>query len=464
MPAWSSVAPLLALGVLWGTARGDHTIAPSPADLPRVTIYLPPAGRSAMYPSLVDLSGGEILCAFRMSTLDGGNPWTNLDDEIVCIKSFDGGKSWDPGTLVPVYRDDSMHEYINVAATPLLRDGRVLLTFYQVSAEHDEGDATTWHTRVLLTRSSDRGKTWSTPTQLDTPILSPASFGGIIRLQDGDLLISHYGCGRRDRPTVSPGLSAPGVMRSSDEGETWRDFAFVAYEPDLEQGKAVRGINETDITQLGDGRLLAMSRTYKGNFPLYRSVSSDNGYTWTFGPTKLHGLCPAVQWVDHGLAGGTTILAYHDRYLNHASRGGVYLAFSHDAGETWGYQTWIDGGAYPCLMPLGAGEVLLAYYYGGIQGVVFTVPFPTGIHARVSDHVVQLAWDRIKNDPCTYRVHRSEDDNVQPTEGVVIAEREAMHSCRDSRVEPGKTYRYVVTGWDGDRLVGQSWEIAVTVR
>ncbi len=442
-------------------------IPPSEVNFRHVTIFKAPPGRSAMYPSLVDLRNGGLLCAFRASTLDDGNPWTNLDDEIVCIRSEDGGNTWAPQTLTHIYHDDRMHDYINVAATPLLRDGRVLLTFYQVTPDHDEGDPSTWHAKVRLTRSADGGRSWSEPTVLDTPIMSPASFGGIIRLQDGDLLISHYGIGNRDKPDVTPGLSAPAVMRSSDEGETWRDFAYVAYEQDLEKGSGIRGINETDITQLGDGRLLAMSRTYKHNFPLYRSISTDNGRTWTFGPTKLHGLCPAVQWVPQGPAGGTTILAYHDRYLDHKSRGGIYIAFTHDAGETWGYQTWIAPGAYPCLLQLESGDIFLAYYKSAreLQGTFFRVPFPTGIHARVTDRGVQLVWDRIRGDNYTYRIHRGLTPGFEPSAANTIARRRRAHFYRDTAVEAGRTYHYIVTAWDGkDKRMGESWEVAVEVR
>ena len=338
-----------------------------------VTIYQAPAGKSAMYASLVDLGGSEILCAFRTSTLDGSDPWTNLDDEIVCLKSYDGGETWDPATLRPVYADPTRHDYIEWNA-PLLRDGRVMLGFYEVLAEHDEEDPDTWQAPALLTCSSDRGDTWSEPKRLDSPLGAAVPYGGVIRLQDGDLLLCHYGIGHRDRPEVAPGLSAPAVMRSSDEGQTWREFTYVAYERELEQAaKSVRGINETDIAQLGDGRLVAMSRTYKDSYPLYRSLSTDNGYTWRFGPTKLHGLCPALLWVPQGPAGGTTILAYHDRYLEHQNRGGVYLTFSYDAGETWGEQVFVSAGAYPCLLPLESGEILLAYYTSSVelQGTFF---------------------------------------------------------------------------------------------
>jgi len=317
-----------------------------------VTLVQAPPGRSAMYASLVDLGGDELLCAFRTSTLDGSDPWTNLDDEIVCLRSLDGGQTWPEDTLRPIYGDPAQHDYIECPSV-LLSNGDVLLVFYQVSPEHDEDDATTWRTRLLATRSSDRGETWTGPRVLPTPIVAPASYGGIRRLRDGSLVLSHYGM----VAGAAPGLSAPALLRSRDEGQTWGEFAFIAYEAELEQAPGVRGINETSVAELPDGRMVAMSRTYKPDYPLYRSVSDDGGRTWRFGPTALHGLCPALIATD----GGRLVLAYHDRYLEHAEQGGVYVTTSGDAGESWAEPRFVSPGAYPCLLPRGE-EILLAYY------------------------------------------------------------------------------------------------------
>jgi len=323
----------------------------------QVTITQAPPGRSAMYASLVDLGGDELLCAFRVSTLDGNDPWTNLDDEVVCLRSRDGGETWPEDTLRPIYGDPKQHDYIE-CPTPLLASGDVLLVFYQVSPDHDEDNATTWRTRLLTTRSSDRGHTWSAPQVLPTPIAAPACYGGIKRLRDGSLLLNHYGM----VADAAPGLSAPALLRSRDEGQTWGEFAFIAYEAELAQGQGVRGINETSVAELGDGRLVAMSRTYKPDYPLYRSVSEDDGQTWRFGPTPLHGLCPALLDTTTDTGQELLVLAYHDRYLEHAACGGVYLTTSADAGGTWAEPRFVSGGAYPCLLPRRQGDIMLAYY------------------------------------------------------------------------------------------------------
>jgi len=440
-----------------------------------VSIYNAPAGKSALYASLVDLGGGEVLCAFRTSTMDDspkmpeGNPWTNLDDEIVCIKSFDGCRTWNADTLRPIFADPEMYDYLDVTSAPLLSDGRILLPFYQVTPDHNEGDPATWKAPLYLVRSSDRGHTWSRPERLDTrPLQSAASFGGIIRLQDGNLLLSCYGDASYAKPGVAPGMGAAGMFRSSDEGETWGDFAYVAYEKEAEKGDGCRGVNETSTTQLGDGRLLAVSRSYYDdeNYPLYQSVSEDNGYTWETRRIGLHGLCPCLRWVAQGPAGGTAVLAYHDRYLDHEQRGGIYLAFSHDCGETWGYQIYVDGGAYPCLSMPASGEMFLAWYgeqHTELKGAFFDVPFPTGIRADVGTGSVTLRWDGLADDTHTYRVHRSAHAEAASDADTAIAEVTSAHMYTAAAVEPGASCYYVVTAWDKDEQVGKSWQVAVSV-
>ena len=241
----------------------------------------------------------------------------------------------------------------------------------------------------------------------------------------------------------------------------------MAYEQDAESGEGCRGVNETSVTQLGDGRLLAVSRSYyhDEDYPLYQSVSEDNGFTWQTRRIGLHGLCPCLRWVSQGPPGGTTVLAYHDRYLEHQERGGIYVAFSHDCGETWGYQTYVDGGAYPCLLTLASGEMFLAWYgeHTELKGAFFDVPFPTGMRAEVDAGSVTLRWDGLADDTHTYRVHRSACAEAVPDADTAIGEVTSAHTHTDAAVEPGASCYYVVTAWDGDEQVGKSWQVAVSI-
>ena len=75
------------------------------------------------------------------------------------------------------------------------------------------------------------------------------------------------------------------------------------------------------------------------------------------------------------------MLVYHDRWGKHASKGGVYIAFSYDGGSTWGEPVWISGGAYPCAIELEPGVIFCSYYQSSVllRGTIFKVPFPTGV-------------------------------------------------------------------------------------
>lgn len=135
-------------------------------------------------------------------------------------------------------------------------------------------------------------------------------------------------------------------------------------------------LNETDMVELPDGRLLSMSRTQYAGYPLYRGVSEDKGRTWKVGPSGLTGLCPALCYTSAGAAGGTVVLAYHDRWGKHEKEGGVYVAFSTDGGLTWCEPTWISGGAYPCLIEMSPGKMFCSYYQSSalLRGTIFKIP------------------------------------------------------------------------------------------
>jgi hypothetical protein len=93
----------------------------------------------------------------------------------------------------------------------------------------------------------------------------------------------------------------------------------------------------------------------------------------------MSGLCPSIWYTKAGPPSGTIVLAYHDRWGEHSDRGGVYLSFSHDKGETWATPIFIDSGAYPCLYELdkNSGKFLCGYYRSSslLKGAFFSIPF-----------------------------------------------------------------------------------------
>jgi hypothetical protein len=282
-----------------------------------------------------------------------------------------------------------------------------------------------------------------------------------LKLRDGTVLLNVYGAVERGSFRLQSGM-----LRSRDDGETWGEYTVIGQGADPDGGPAQ--LNETDVVELPDGRLLSMSRTQYENLPLYRGFSTDAGATWTVGPSELTGLCPALWYTAAGPPEGTVILAYHDRWGPHALKGGVYLSFSHDGGATWGEPTFISGGAYPCLIELEPGTILCSYYQSSslLRGTIFPVPFPTGLRASGSvpgwNVGIRLEWDRYQGSKAkeySYRVFRSLEEQVEVNAQNQIGTVQESAWYEDREVEAGRVYYYRVAAYEG-KLVGVSWVAA----
>jgi len=109
----------------------------------------------------------------------------------------------------------------------------------------------------------------------------------VVESSDGSLLAAMYGNFEQD--TTAPTnphskretkyKSRSFVVRSQDQGETWKYVASVAV-PDPGVADDREGVNEWSMVRLADGRILGVIRT--GHFtPLAVSWSEDEGRTWT---------------------------------------------------------------------------------------------------------------------------------------------------------------------------------------
>ena len=355
-------------------ARGADPIIPTAAeaDLERVDIRRAPKGRYAMYGGLTKLADGEILCVFKVGSLDPktGSPWTVRDETIVATRSSGGGRTW-PANETIIYQDRSTRQENCCGTGYRAKDGKLLHPFYILNADYEETAQPQNWSRVHLAESSDGGRTWSI-RRLDVPLAIAASFGGILRLDDGTLLLNVYGARRRGTFRHEAGL-----LRSRDDGRSWGDYTVIGATADPDGGPA--RLNETSVAQLADGRLVSMSRTQYAGYPLYRGVSTDGGRTWSVGPSGLTGLCPAVCYTRSAPPGGVLAIIYHDRWGKHKPKGGVYVSSSTDAGASWAEPLWLDHGAYPSAIELEPGRLMVSYYRSSTQlcGVRFRVPLPS---------------------------------------------------------------------------------------
>lgn len=180
-------------------------------------------------------------------------------------------------------------------------------------------------TSLSCSRSFDEGRTYEHRRIDSLPHLARVygSFRRCIELQDGTLLAACVG--RRHPEDVEFSFA----LRSVDKGATWE------FHPIAEDPNSRHGLNETEILELPDGRIIAMMRCHDagesvGNY-LYQSVSGDGGISWSpFQQTPIWGY-PAQLIL---LKSGNILCTYAHRRHPFGSR----ACLSYDLGQSWDYE------------------------------------------------------------------------------------------------------------------------------
>ncbi len=151
-----------------------------------------------------------------------------------------------------------------------------------------------------------------------------------------------------------------GILRSTDNGETWGDFSIIS----------ATDHNETTLVYLPDDRLLAMARTYSDG-SIQQMESTDSGYTWSK-PTQvtLPGQHPADLCL---LQNGHLLLVYGHRIKPY----GVGGMLSYDGGDIWerdgrfmiGWTSLNTDCGYPSVVQLDDGAIVTMYYSVGTEDI-----------------------------------------------------------------------------------------------
>ena len=162
-------------------------------------------------------------------------------------------------------------------------------------------------------------------------------------MPDGRLLLTPYGNNTGDPRRYKHSA----VIESRDQGHTWQTLAEI---------KSNRGymLLEPDLVRLGEGRLLVLMRP-----TMAQSESTDGGKTWSE-PRDMgvKGHCPYLLLTSKNVL----LCGFRDR----AGRRTCVIA-SHDFGRTWSEPVELDRvlGAYPSMVELPDGRILVVYYTEG---------------------------------------------------------------------------------------------------
>lgn len=257
--------------------------------------------KSSHASTIVKMPDGNLMSAFFAGTAEG-----NADVRI--WYSIYDGESW--GEPQQMASSDPVAHWNPV----LVNYGDYVRLYYKVGMEIPN-----WVTKY--TDSYDNGKTWSEPQEL----VSGDTSGGRGPVKNKVLVT-------KDGKIIAPASSEQGEWKaffdiSEDGGNTWTRTDFVVAKDG--KGKTV-GMIQPTLWEDGDGNIHAMFRTKSGW--IYRSDSTDGGYTW----------CEAYKTSLMNNNSGIDCVTTDNGWLwlvhtpvGMKVRNRLVLSVSKDNGETW---------------------------------------------------------------------------------------------------------------------------------
>lgn len=249
-----------------------------------------------------------------------------------------------------VSRDDSIYEaWPDIALTA---SGKLVCVFSECTHHGDRS-----YTRIVLTESTDRGRTWTLKRELTEPTRGLPVFWNcarITRLRDGRLVILVDKLFARER-SAAPEQCRNYLFFSDDEGHTWSDPVET---PAL-------GIVPDKLLELADGRwiLSCHCQDRDSGYLVQRLWYSDNqGTSWN-GPVlvaKQQGLNLCEVSI---LPVEDKLIAFHRE--NSGQGWDCYKTISTDRGESWGNVIAfpIPGCHRPVAGRLQSGDILITHRF-----------------------------------------------------------------------------------------------------
>ncbi|HOZ48348.1 MAG TPA: exo-alpha-sialidase [Candidatus Hydrogenedentes bacterium] len=290
------------------------------------------AGAYEAFPDVCRLSDGRLMAVFYAGYGHVALPNEQLPmgGRVSYCTSADEGRTWSAAETLYDGPDDDRDPSI-----AQLKSGRLICNFF--SLRKAEGQQPPWiGLGTWMVSSDDLGKTWSEPKQIAENYYCSSP---VRQLSDGRLILGVY--------AEDEGKSWGAVTLSEDDGGTWSPVI------DIDNG-GMRLDAETDVIELRDGRLFAAQRGRDETMAW--STSADGGKAWTVSaPFGFPGHCPYL----HRTLDGIILMAHR---LPATS-----LHYSLDEGKTWSDNVPVDsvGGAYPSMVNLRDGSVLIVYYEEG---------------------------------------------------------------------------------------------------
>jgi hypothetical protein len=281
-------------------------------------------GKYNAWPSLAVDGSGK-----RWLAYSAGSNHFNAFDNVGKVKSSTDGISWSAATqLTP----NAVAGTTRYSATGMLvtQTGRLIFTYW------DETNTTNFPGQMHHRHSDDDGSTWSTAASL--PGWSQRTFAGsqsLFQAAGGRIFCTIYG---NDTGETVTNYKA-GVVYSDDNGSSWSGPVLIG------PANNALALNEASLTQKDNGDLVIFIRSEQANpDPVYRSISSDNGATWStvfgLGLTVCPGSPTALRFGGTGGTEGGMILVH--RQVGTIQNGS--FNYTWDYGDHWSPETAVDSG------------------------------------------------------------------------------------------------------------------------
>jgi predicted neuraminidase len=291
---------------------------------------------------LTKLSDGAMMAVYSTPSsyyAKAGQTW------IAARVTRDGGKTWSAEREI-ARNADCQASHPSVLRT---KDGTIHIFYlaFKTWKWKDLNPTPEAQSDVYTARSTDDGKTWTTPQ----PIFDGYSgaTNGAIQTKDGKIMVpySHY--------VNDPGRLVSRVSISSDGGKTWTLGTPI----DIGGSGDHEGALEPCLLELKDGRVWMLIRTTRGQF--WDSYSTDGGATWT--AAKAGSIeAPSAPGHMTRLGDDRIAMVWNKKAKN---RRELYVAVSSDEGSTWSPPVAVARGkstTYPFVIEGNPGELWIGYH------------------------------------------------------------------------------------------------------
>ncbi len=320
-------------------------------------------------PGLVTTNNGVLLGVYdvRYNSSVDLQEWVDIG----LNRSTDGGQTWSKMTLPLTFGEyGGLPKGQNGVGDPaILVDTKTNTVWIVAAWTHGMGNQRAWWSshpgmttattaQLVMTKSTDDGKTWSEPINVTSQLKDPSWYfllqgpGSGITMEDGTLVFAAQYIDSTRVPNAT-------IMYSKDRGETWKI------------GELARtNTTEAQVAEVAPGELMLNIRDNRGGSRAV-TTTTDMGKTWSDHPSSRSALQESVCMASlisvkaEDNAFGKDILLFSNPNTT-KGRHSMTIKISFDGGHTWPQENEIllDEGyswGYSCLSMVDENTVGIFY-------------------------------------------------------------------------------------------------------